>query len=111
MNQECSQKLYQKQYENASVNDNITHIIVETSNVSESNITMITNNNNEGEEIVSSKNIIDKEIVKDAKIITIKQNTLRTSIIVDKSPNVVESRAKEKESTISCLEDDITALH
>ena len=87
----------------ASVNDNITHTIVDNSNASEDNVTMITNDDKGSKEIVTSGKIIDEEIVKDTKNITIKQNTLRTSIIVDKAPNVLETRVGEKESTISCL--------
>ena len=53
---------------------------------------MITNNDKRGKKIVASEKIIDEEFLKDTKTITIKQNTLRTSI-VDRAPNVLETRA------------------
>ena len=64
---------------------------------------MITNTDKEDKEIVASGKIIDEEIGKDIKHITIKQNTLRTSIVVDKTANVLETRVEEKENTISFL--------
>ena len=74
---------HKNKHEDASVNDKITHTIVETSNASESNGKMITNNDKGGKEIVASGKI---EIVKDTKNITIKQNTL------DKASNVLETK-------------------
>ena len=61
---------------------------------------MITNDDKGVKEIVASGKTIDEEIVKDTKNITIEQNTLRTSIIVDKAPNVLKNRVVEKENTI-----------
>ena len=53
---------------------------------------MITITDEGGKKIVASEKIIDEEIVKDTKHITIKQNTLCTSIIIDKAPNVLETK-------------------
>ena len=72
----------------ASVNDNITHTIVENSNASDGNVTMIRNDDKEGKEIVTSGNIIDEEAVKDTNNTTLKQNILRTSIVVAKASKV-----------------------
>ena len=94
---------HKNKHEDASVNDNIINTIEETLNASESKITMITNTDKEDKKIVASGKIIDEEIGKDIKHITIKQNTLRTSIVVDKTANVLETRVEEKENTISFL--------
>ena len=64
---------------------------------------MITNKDKGGKKIVASGKIINEEIVKETKSITIKPNTLLKSIIVAKTPNVLETRAGEKENTISCV--------
>ena len=69
----------------ASANDNITHTIVDNSNASDGNVTMITNDDKGSKEIVTSGKIIDEEIVKDTKNIKIKQNKL------DKAPNVLDN--------------------
>ena len=94
---------HKNKHEDASVNGNINHTIVENSNAYDGNVTMITNNDKGGKKIVTSGKIIDEEIVKDTKIITTQQNTLRKSVIEAKLPNALETRAEERESTISCL--------
>ena len=77
----------------ASVNDNITHTIVENSNASDGNVIMIRNDDKGGKKRVTRGNIIDEEAVKDTNNITLKQNTLRTSIIVAKASNVSVNNA------------------
>ena len=57
----------------------------------------------EVKQIVASGKIIDEDIVKNTQNITIKTNTLRKSIIVDKALNILETRMEEKENTISYL--------
>ena len=94
----------------AVVNDNIINTIVENSKVSDGIVITITNNDKGGKKIVASGKIIDKEIVKETKSITIKPNTLLKSIIVAKTPNVLETRAGEKENTISCLNEVFTTI-
>ena len=49
---------------------------------------MIRNDDKEGKEIVTSGNIIDEEAVKDTNNTTLKQNILRTSIVVAKASKV-----------------------
>ena len=94
---------HKSKHKEASANDKINHTIVDNSNAYDGNVTIITNNDKGGKKIVASEKIIDEEIAKDTKNNTIKQNTVRTPISVAKAPNVLETRAEEKENTISCL--------
>ena len=75
----------------------------QSNNASEGDDSMITNNDKGGNEVIASRKITDEEIAKDTKQNTIKQNTVRTPISVAKAPNVLETRAEEKENAISCL--------
>ena len=66
-----------------NLNDNITYNIVENSNDSDDNGAAIRNEVKGGKKIVASGNINDKEDVKETNDIPLKQNTLRTAIIVE----------------------------
>ena len=95
---------HKSKHKEASVNDKINHTIVDNSNAYDGNVTIITNNDKGGKKIVASGKSIDEEIGKDTKHITFKQNTLSTSIIVDKAPNVLETRAKKRKAQYhACL--------
>ena len=65
---------FQPKPKEASVNDNITHTIVENSNASVGNVIMIINDDQEGNEIVANGKICHEDIVIDTNNITLKQN-------------------------------------
>ena len=66
-----------------NLNDNITYNIVENSNDSDDNGATIRNEVKGDKKIVTSGNINDKEDVNETHDIPLKQNTLRTAIIVE----------------------------
>ena len=81
---------HKNKHEDAGVNDNINHTIVENSNDYDGNVTMITNNDKRGKKIVTSRKIFDAEIVKDTNSITFRKNTLSKSVIETTTPNKLE---------------------
>ena len=67
----------------------------QSNNTSESTVSIITNNNKGGKEIVASGKIIEEKIEKYTTNNTIKQNTL------DKAPNVLDNNKSDQSKNAS----------